>query len=271
MKMLLPAAASLLLAISGCSKASTDSTIADSAVKAKTSVFVSTPIQDISGDAPEPVRTAITNHLNKAGLDAHIVSVVATEMQNLYWVTFSEVPPVFMSGDGQFLLQGELSKLGHGKVTNLTETFAAQENKRQLLSFPEKDLIIFSPKSKPKAVIYAFTDVDCGYCRKMHNEINQITAKGIEVRYIPWPRSQDALAINKAVWCSEDRKSALATAKSGLPVQAPACDDPILKGRQVGMLLGVNGTPAIYDVNGKYLGGYIPVAELSKMLQLDGK
>jgi thiol:disulfide interchange protein DsbC len=271
MKMLLPVAASLLLSISGCSKASPDSTAADTAAKPKTSVFTSTPIESITGNASESVRKAITDRLRTAGLDAHIASIVATEMQNLYWVTFNEVPPVYMSGDGQFLLQGELSKLGQGEVTNLTEALNTQEAKRQLLSFPEKDLIIFSPKSKPKAVIYVFTDVDCGYCRKMHNEINQINAKGIEVRYIPWPRSQDAIPDNKAVWCSEDRQSALTTATAGLSVQAPACNDPLLKGRQVGMLIGVNGTPAVYDVNGQYLGGYIPAANLAKILKIDGK
>jgi len=271
MKMLWPVAVSLLLAISGCSKASSDTTTTDSAAKTAAAAFTSTPIQAISGNASESVRKAITEHLKTAGLPAHITSIVSTEMPNLYWVTFSEVPPVYMSGDGQFLLQGDLNKLGNGEVTNLTDAFTAQEAKRQMLSFPEKDLIIFSPKSKPKAVVYAFTDVDCGYCRKMHSEIDQINAKGIEVRYIPWPRSQEDVAKNKAVWCSEDRKSALTTAISGLSVQAPACDDPVMKGRHVGMLVGVNGTPAVYDANGKYLGGYMPAGDLAKILKVDGK
>jgi thiol:disulfide interchange protein DsbC len=192
-------------------------------------------------------------------------------MPNLYWVTFKEVPPLFISGDGQFLLQGELNKLGKGEVTNLTSALNALETKRQITSIPEKDLIIFSPKSKPKAVVYAFTDVDCGYCRKLHSEMNEINAKGIEVRYIAWPRSPDDVAHNKAVWCSEDRKAAMTTATAGLPVQAPACDDPILKSRQIGQIIGVNGTPAIYDVNGNHLGGYIPANDLAKILKVGGK
>ncbi|MDE2422437.1 MAG: DsbC family protein [Gammaproteobacteria bacterium] len=271
MKMLWPVAASLLLAISGCSKASSDAPAANSANQATASDFVSTPIQDISGNAPESVRKAITEHLKIADLPAHITAIVPTEMPNLYWVTFREVPPVFISGDGKFLLQGDLNKLGNGTVTNLTEALNAQETKRQLTAFPEKEMIIFSPASKPKAVIYAFTDVDCGYCRKMHSEINQVTAKGIEVRYIPWPRSEEDVAKNKAVWCSEDRQSAFTTATSGLSVQAPVCDDPVMNGRRVGMIVGVNGTPAIYDANGKYLGGYIPANQLAKILKIDSK
>ncbi len=271
MKMLWSVTVSLLLAISGCSKASSDTTAAKSADKATPENFVSTPIKDISGSAPESVRKAITEHLKNADLPAHITSIVATEMPNLYWVTFREVPPVFVSGDGLFLLQGDLNKLGKGEVTNISDTLNTQENKRQITAIPEKELIIFSPASKPKAVIYAFTDVDCGYCRKMHSEINQVTAKGIEVRYIAWPRSPEDVAKNKAVWCSEDRQSAFTTATSGLSVQAPVCDDPVMHGRQVGMLVGVNGTPAVYDANGKYLGGYIPANNLAKILKIDSK
>lgn len=271
MKLLWPVTTSLLLAISGCSNASSDTNAAKSADKATPADFVSTPIQDISGSAPTSVRQAITNHLKEADLPAHITSIVATEMPNLYWVTFREVPPVFISGDGKFLLQGDLNKLENGTVTNLTEALNNQETKHQISTIPEKDLIIFSPTTKPKAVIYAFTDVDCGYCRKMHSEIKQVNAKGIEVRYIAWPRSPDDVAKNKAVWCSEDRNSAFTTATSGLPVQAPACNDPVMQQRRIGMIVGVNGTPAVYDSNGKYLGGYIPADDLAKILKIDGK
>lgn len=266
MKLLWPVAATLLLTISGCSQASSDATI----TTPKTVAATITP-QAISGNAPESVRKAITARIEKAGLNARIASIISTEMPNLYWVTFNEVPAVFISGDGQFLIQGELAKLGDNEVTNLSDSLNAQEAKRLITSVPEKDLIIFSPASKPKAVIYAFTDVDCGYCRKLHGEIDQINAKGIEVRYLAWPRSAGDVAINEAVWCSEDRKSAITTAKHGLPVQAPACKSPVMEQRRIGMQIGVNGTPAIYDANGKYLGGYIPADDLAKILKIDRK
>ncbi|GAC1373840.1 MAG: DsbC family protein [Aquirhabdus sp.] len=269
MKLLWPLAAALLLTISGCSKAST--TPAADSTKAAMPTFTSTQIQAISGNAPESVRKTITEHLKKAGLLAHINSISSTEMPNLYWVTFNEVAPVFISGDGQFLIQGDLAKLGNGEVTDLTAALATQETKRLFATIPEKDMIIFSPTGKPKAVIYAFTDVDCGYCRKLHSEMDQINAKGIEVRYLAWPRSPEDVAVNKAVWCSEDRKSAITTAKHGLPVQAPACNDPVMKERQIGMQIGVNGTPALYTSEGKYLGGYIPADDLAKLLKIDRK
>ncbi|MBC7752179.1 MAG: DsbC family protein [Candidatus Saccharibacteria bacterium] len=266
MKLLLPVAATLLLTISGCSKASSDTPSTTPA-----SVAATTTTQTIAGNAPESVRKAIAARIQKAGLDAKIAAIISTEMPNLYWVTFNDVPPVYMSGDGQFLLQGDLVKLGDNEVIKISDSLKAQETKRLITAIPEKDLIIFSPASKPKAVIYAFTDVDCGYCRKLHGEIEQINAKGIEVRYLAWPRSAGDVAINQAVWCSEDRKSAITTAKHGLPVQAPDCKSPVLEQRRIGMQIGVNGTPAIYNSDGKYLGGYMPANDLAKILNIDAK
>ncbi len=269
MKLLWPLAATLLLTISGCSNASSDPAV-KTATQAEP-IAAANSSQTIAGNAPESVRTAIATRIQKAGLDAKIAAIISTEMPNLYWVTFDDVPAVYMSGDGQFIVQGELAKLGDNEVTNLSESLNAQEAKRLIASIPDKDLIIFSPKSKPKAVIYAFTDVDCGYCRKLHSEVEQINAKGIELRYIAWPRGANDVAVNKAVWCSEDRKAAITTAKHGLPVQAPDCKSPVLEQRRIGMQIGVNGTPAIYNADGKYLGGYIPANDLAKMLKITSK
>ncbi len=263
MKTLLPIATTLLLAISGCSKAAPDA-----ADKAQAPVAATSAATSVTGNAPESVRKAIIDHLAAAKIPAQINAINSTDMPNLYWVTFNDVPPVFISGDGQFLLQGDLVKLGTGTVTSVSDTLNAKEAKRLLATVADKDMIIYSPKGKPKAVVYAFTDVDCGYCRKMHAEIDQITAKGIEVRYLAWPRSPSDVAVNKAVWCSEDRKSAITTAKHGLPVQSPACDDPVIAQRQIGMKIGVNGTPALYTVDGQYLGGYIPADNLAKALKI---
>ena len=267
MKTLWPVAATLLLSISGCSKAASETPAAAKASAVSASAVNNDP-QAITGDAPESVRKAIATGLQQAELNAHIASINASGMPNLYWVTFDEVPPLYISGDGLYVFQGDLLKLGKGTVSNVNEGLNAKQAKQLIAGVPEKDMIIFSPTGKPKAVVYAFTDVDCGYCRKLHSEIEQINAKGIEVRYLAWPRGPSDVAVNKAVWCSEDRKSAITTAKHGLPVQSPACNDPVMAQRQIGMRIGVNGTPAVYDANGNYLSGYLPADELAKKLGL---
>ncbi len=268
MKTLWPIATALLLTISGCSKAAPETQAAAAAKTTAPSVTPAHNPQEITGDAPESVRKAIVAGLKQAELPAHISSINDSGIPNLYWVTFEDVQPLYISGDGQFVFQGDVLKLGKGTISNVSEGLNAKQAKLLIGGIAEKDMIIFSPQGKPKAVVYAFTDVNCGYCRKLHSEIDQINAKGIEVRYLAWPRGPGDVTINKAVWCSEDRKSAITTAKHGLPVQAPTCNDPVMAQRKIGMQIGVNGTPAVYDANGRYLSGYLPADELAKKLGL---
>ena len=71
----------------------------------------------------------------------------------------------------------------------------------------------------------------------------------------------------QAIWCSEDRKAAFDQSIQGLPVQAPQCKNPVHEQYQLGLNIGVNGTPAIYNSDGQYLGGYLTPDELVKRLE----
>ena len=49
------------------------------------------------------------------------------------------------------------------------------------------DAITFSPE-EVKYSVSIFTDIDCTYCRRLHSEIDEYLAAGIEVRYFLYPR-----------------------------------------------------------------------------------
>lgn len=239
----------LLVALSACSSAESQPA----------------PPKAVSTVVPTGLKQTFADNLKKAGLSAKILDIRATEMTGMYWVTLEGLPPVFTNADGQFLIQGDVIKLGNNSLTNIGDNLTQQNAAKLLAAVPAADQIIFAP-AKTKAVAYVFTDADCGYCRKLHNEIGQINAKGIEIRYLAWPRSPQSMPDMNAVWCSEDRKSALTTAKQGMPVQAAACQNPVMAQRQLGLQLNVQGTPAVFSEQGKYLGGYMPADELAKAL-----
>ncbi len=115
-------------------------------------------------------------------------------------------------------------------------------------------------------MVYVFTDASCPYCHKLHEHLDEINAKGIEVRYIAWPRGDQFMPTMEAIWCSADRKAAFAQAVQGQPVQAAQCKNPVRDQYQLGQKIGVNGTPAIYSVEGEYLGGYLTPEELDTRL-----
>ena len=54
---------------------------------------------------------------------------------------------------------------------------------------PESEMLVFAPKEAAKYTITVFTDIDCGYCRRLHSQIAEYNRLGIRVRYMFFPRS----------------------------------------------------------------------------------
>jgi thiol:disulfide interchange protein DsbC len=173
----------------------------------------------------------------------------------------------YVSADGRYLISGDLFDVD--ARTNLTEAGRSDTRKKLLAKLDEKDMIVFEPQ-KTKHTITVFTDVDCGYCRKLHSEIEQINKLGVRVRYMAYPRSGPGTpdwAKMESVWCSKDRKGAITQAKLGNDVKTPSCGaTPVAKQYELGDQLGVSGTPAIFTMSGDYIGGYLPPQQLLQQL-----
>ena len=141
-------------------------------------------------------------------------SIKPSKIPGLYEVVV-DAAVLYMTGDGNYLIQGSL--IDTQKKINLTEPAKRQAVNSAVSKMGDDNMIIFSPKTK-KHSMTVFTDIDCGYCRKLHAEIDQYLAKGIEVRYMMYPRAgKKSEAYNKAVavWCSDDRLDALTKSKQG--------------------------------------------------------
>jgi protein-disulfide isomerase len=163
---------------------------------------------------------------------------------------------VYVRTDGKLLIQGSLIELG--TRDNLTAASEGALRRGILDAVPRDRRIIFSPP-KPKYRLTVFTDIDCGYCRKMHAQIADYNKAGISVEYLFFPRSGPSTesftkAIN--VWCAPDRRKALTDAKNDRPVPKKTCTNPIAQDYELGKKIGVDGTPAIYGPDGTQLGGY---------------
>ncbi len=175
----------------------------------------------------------------------------------------------YVSADGKYVIAGDMYDVD--TRVNMTEQSRASERRAVLAKLDERDMIVFSPASaKPEHTITVFTDVDCGYCRKLHSEIDQLTQLGVRVRYLAYPRSgpnSSDWRKMEAVWCSKDRKQAITKAKRGEDVKAADCaSTPVAKQFALGEQMGVRGTPAIFTVDGDYIGGYLPPSEMKKQL-----
>ncbi len=192
-------------------------------------------------------------------------SIRPTPVSGLLEVMYG--PQVFyVTSDAKYILQGNL--LDVGRKANLTESRRADARLAALGKVAEDQMIIFSPKEY-KHTITVFTDIDCGYCRKLHSEREQYEKEGIRIRYMAYPRAGlNSESYQKAVsvWCAKDRGKALTEAKLGHPVEEKKCDNPVKEEFELGEALGVSGTPTIVTDNGELLPGYVPAQRLAQML-----
>lgn len=200
--------------------------------------------------------------------DLEVTHIRPADVDGLYEVVLgTEV--IYMSPDGRYVLRGELLDLEN--QTNMTQGVRSQMRQKLLADLPRDEMIRFS-NGKSDHVIYVFTDIDCGYCRKLHQDVPSLMEQGVEVRYLAYPRAgleSDTYHEMESVWCSADRKSALTQAKQGKKIETKPCDNPVAAQYEIGRKMGIRGTPAIYLENGRSLPGYVPPKELLAILNGD--
>lgn len=173
---------------------------------------------------------------------------------------------LYVSDDGKYLVQGSLYDMAAKK--DLSEASLSKLRKELLKQVPLSDRIVFAP-ANPKYTLSVFTDIECGYCQKMHSEIAEYNKQGIEIQYLAFPRMGLGSADHKkmiAVWCAADRKQALTAAKAGRPVPMKDCKNPVTMEYDLGQRLGLTGTPMIITANGEQVPGYMPPREMRTYL-----
>jgi len=204
--------------------------------------------------------------LLKRGMQAD--EITATQISGLYAVRDGS-KILYLSADGRYLLHGELYDLSTGEPENLTEKSLQGLRKQLINSVPENEFITFKAKNE-KYKINIFTDIDCGYCRKLHSEIEDYLAEGITINYLFFPRAglnSDAYKKAVSVWCADDKNEAMTIAKMGTGVlEKKTCKNPVKEHMALGDKIGVRGTPMMVTNDGTVFPGYVPAKQLAKAL-----
>ena len=250
----------LVVVAAGCSNNAADATSNTGIVNSAEAKVSTAQVAD--NDAA--VVKALQANLKKSGIEEEIISAVPTDMDDIYWVTAAGLPSFFTDKSGKHIIQGQIIAVGQEAPVDISGALVAKAAQDALKTVDKKDMVIYPAKGATKSVVYAFTDADCPYCTKLHEEMGDINARGIEVRYLAWPRSEGSIPKMEAIWCSEDRNAAMDQAKMGANIQAPSCNNPVREQIELGMSLGVRGTPAIFTESGQQIGGYLPAAQLAQ-------
>jgi thiol:disulfide interchange protein DsbC len=199
--------------------------------------------------------------------DIKLEDVRMSPVQGIYEVSRgAEIS--YVSADGRYAFLGDMVDIDGD--ANLSENRRRAIRARMIDTVPENEMLVFSPKD-PKFTVTVFTDIDCGYCRRLHSQIAEYNKLGIAVRYMFFPRSgPNTESWHKAeqVWCSSNRNDALTRAKNGEDIKAKSCNSDIVKRDfDLGLKLDVDGTPAIFLASGEMLPGYAPPGKLLRYLK----
>jgi len=190
-------------------------------------------------------------------------SLSKTDLPGIYEVSYGTIV-LYFNKDASLMLQGNLIDMK--SRVNLTEK-KRSASRISLINAMSEDSMITYPAKNEKYKVTVFTDVYCGYCKKLHSEMAKYNDLGITVRYMAYPvmssSSYDTLV---SIWCNKDRNKAMSDAKAGKNIEKATCANPVAQQLELGKKLGVSGTPAIFLSDGSLLPGYVDAAQLKAQL-----
>lgn len=198
-------------------------------------------------------------------------SITSTPVAGVFEAKFgSEL--IYISSDARYVFAGDL--IDAQSKTNLTELSRSEERKDIMKAVDTSKTIEFKAKGDEKHVLYAFTDVDCPFCVKLHREVPKLNEMGVTVRYLAYPRAGVGSPAYKKmvnIWCSDNKQEALTKVKNGETIEAKDCKNPVADDYALGQKVGVDGTPALVTADGMMIPGFRPAEQLVKMLDAQSK
>ncbi len=220
--------------------------------------FAATVDEASAGMIEEKVRTLAPN--------AKTIAISETPIDGLLQVQINS-DIVYITSDGQYLVQGQIMDIE--SRANITDNAKSGIRMGLLEDLKQDEQITFSPV-EPKYDLLVFTDIDCGYCRKLHDQVAEYNEEGIAIHYLAFPRAgigSDSYDKFVSVWCADDQQAALTLAKNGADPEPQKCPNPIADQYELGREIGVTGTPALVTADGTLIPGYMPPAQLRERLE----
>jgi len=220
---------------------------------------------------PEEISKRIVAKLKASRPDLNFSRVERTPIKGLYLVRIDGTQFLYASETGEYILSGDMYRARPGLFVPVKDLAAAQIRKNLIGAVDREDTIVFPAVGETKSVVHIFTDVDCYYCQKLHNEaVPALNKNGVEVRYLAYPRAGlDSESYRKiaSAWCAEDKQKAMTALKQLKPILENVCEtNPVASHFSLGQEVGVTGTPALVMEDGTLMPGYRPAPELLKML-----
>ena len=161
---------------------------------------------------------------------------------------------LYVSENGQYVLQGKMYELTNKGPVDVAGKLLADK---------------VNPAKNEKYVVTVFMDITCHYCHILHQQVKEYNDLGITVRYLAFPRAgmNETARQMEAIWTAKDPVFALNEAEKGNLPKELKTPNIVKKQYDLGVQLGVKGTPSIVTSTGEMLGGYLKPQDLLAVLQ----
>lgn len=235
-------------------------------------LMVGLSVASVHADVADRIR----EQLHKADARIPVKSITPTSMSSVYEVALESGEILYAHETGEFFIVGHLFQVDDQQgLINITEQTQNQMRVEALAAIPAADKITYPAKGQRKTTLHIYTDVDCPYCRQLHDEVAALNDMGVEVSYLAFPRGGPNTATYRtmvSIWCGEDARERVALmdrVKSGAKVPEKSCDNPVFDQLVLGQKMGVTGTPAMVLEDGSIIPGYMPAARIAQMLGIN--
>jgi thiol:disulfide interchange protein DsbC len=202
-------------------------------------------------------------------------------VEKIHKVEFSQVPGLWkveVEGKGQrgvvyidfskaFTLTGRIIRLADW--TEVVEGVSAKPRKADPATVPLADALLLGSREAATKVI-VFTDPQCPYCKKLHEELGKVVAENPDVAFymklFPLASHPESYGISKAVIC-EKSLSLLEESFAGKKIPEPSCEtDAVDRNIELAGQMGITSTPTLLLPDGRILPGFKPAEKLLEIL-----
>jgi len=223
-------------------------------------VVTKTPARSTSAQVGKPVSASVKSDMlaNMAALKNMSAKTpfFYTAVPGVIWGATLEGVPFLLSDDAQYITDGEISVIENGQFIGLDENFEKRKNQSVFATLDNSQLITYPATSPEKAVIYVADDVNCPYCRRLHQQVPSLNAKGVTVNIIGYPIYEASPEQMRGIWCQADEDSRRQAFDKAMlqgqmtPASSSCTVDHVTPNREKAAGLAVMATPAIYREDG---------------------
>lgn len=193
-----------------------------------------------------------------------VESVKLTEYGGLYEVVLKNGQLVYTDAKNSFIIDGNV-------IDTATRRDVTQQRMNQLAAIDFSKLPLDQAfkmvKGKGTRVIATFEDPNCGYCKRLAKELEEMDDLTVYTFLYPI-LSEDSKTKSDNIWCAKDQGKAWTNwVVGGTPPAEASCDAAaVARNVELGQSLRISGTPTIFLADGTRIGGYVPRTELEKAL-----